>query len=304
MKKIIYFTLLSLFSITIWAGCSKEDIEIYSGEDAIYFAQQWGTAHFVNDISTTSSNMKNAHRGWSKIGFGELIVNDSTLNLHILTSGTVKDYDRPFKIEVVADSTTAIEGPEYEILDTDLFIPAGEVGTIVRILFHETPRMNDENLKLQVHLIPNEHFSTPFDKDGFGRMPIIHSGAPTDHEYDDWNNDPSRHNIYINNFLVKPAQWNDYNMGVWSEKKYRLLLDYTGEMLGWNVETWNNNDKMWSGNGYQVGVNFLGKYLKEQYDKGREYWVLDPDGTMMWCRHAALNGLWSDDTRPEQMADK
>lgn len=305
MNKLIYLTGLFLTGLLLWTGCTKEEIDTYSGQDAIYFAQQWGIPHFNNNINPDGSN-KNWHQAYSKIGFGEMIVNDSLLVLNIQTLGYVKDYDRVFKVEVVADSTTALEGSEYEILDNDLMIPAGQASTTMRILFHKTPRMNDENLQLQLRLIPGEHFVLPFGNDGFGRMPIVHSNGALMEEFD-LNKNPAIHNIYVNNFLVRPARWAvfEHVMGVWSEKKYRLLLDYTGEMLGWTVATWNDNDKMWPpGTGYQVGLNYLGKYLKEQYDKGREYWVLDPDGTMMWCQHAALTGLWSEDTRPEQMMDK
>ena len=299
MKKIIFFISL-LTTALLWSSCTKEDIDIYSGEDAIYFAQQWGVPHFVNNIDL-NSGMRNMQQTYSKIGFGEMIEADSLLLINIQTSGFIKDYDRPFKVEVVNDSTTAIEGTEYELLDHEAMIPAGATNTHIKILFHKTPRMDDENLQVQLRLVPGEHFTLPFDKGGYGKMPIIHSDGTLLSEYG-LNTDPSIHNIFINNFLVKPGRWNEYLMGVWSEKKYRLILDYTGEMLGWTVATWNDNDKMWPpGTGYQVGLNYLGKYLKAQYDKGPEYWVLDPDGTMMWCNHSALQGLWSEDTDPSSM---
>lgn len=306
MKNLIYLTGLLFTGLLLWTGCTKEDIETYSGEDAIYFAQQWGLSYMENHLNPTGG-MKNAHQTYSKIGFGEMIVSDSLLEVNIQTSGFIKDYDRKFNVEVVADSTTAIEGTEYEIIDTDLMIPAGQSATTMRIMFHKTPRMNDENLQLQIRLVPGEHFVLPFGKGGYGKMPIIHSNAVINNEFG-MNTDPAIHNIFINNFLVEPSRWGPLapsTLGIWSEKKYRLLLDYTGEMLGWTVATWNDEAKMWPpATGYQVGLNYLGKYLREQYEKGREYWVLDPDGTMMWCNHEALAGLWSEDTRPEQMMDK
>lgn len=295
MKKLIY----SLLSITLlWTSCSKEEIEYYSGEESIYFAQQWGVPHFTDDYLALGTSFTNCLQPSSKIPFGEMIVTDSLLNLNIQTSGACKDYDRPFKIEIVTDSTTAIEGLEYELLDTEAVIPAGEVRTKVRMMLHRTPRMDDETVQIQVRLIPGEHFTIPFDKDGFGNMPIIHEGSSYYTEYGG-NFDPAIHNIFINNFLVRPQRWNDYNMGIWSQEKYRLLLDYTGEMLGWNVADW-SSEAMWDSR-YNVGLNYLAKYLLEQYKKGPEYWVTDPDGTMMWCRHSLLSGLWSEETRPEQM---
>lgn len=301
MKKLIYLT--SLLSIAlIWNSCAKEDIDTYCGDDAIYFLQQWGVTYYENNIDPTGG-MKNVNQAYSKISFGEMITNDSLLVLNIHTSGFIKDYDRPFSIEVVNDSTTAFEGIEYELLDSEAVIEAGKVSTKIRIMFHKTPRMDNENLRVQLSINPGEHFVIPFDSLGYGKMPIMHSQEVQRTEYP-LNNNPGIHNIYVNNFLVEPARWNSTIMGTWSEEKFRLLLDYTGEMLGWTVATWNDEAKMWPpGNGYQVGLNFLGPYLRDQYLKGREYWVLDPDGSMMWCKHAALTGLWSEDTRPENMMD-
>ena len=41
MNKLIYLTCILSISI-LWASCTKEDIDIYSGDDALFFAQQWG----------------------------------------------------------------------------------------------------------------------------------------------------------------------------------------------------------------------------------------------------------------------
>lgn len=300
MNKIIYLACLLALS-SIWTGCSKEDIDLYSGEDAIYFAQQWGTAHFANDIELNGGS-RNSHQAYSKIGFGGMIEEDSLLLLNVQTSGHLRDYDRPFGIEVVTDSTTAIEGPEYELVDpvTDAVIPAGKSRTVVRIKFHKTDRMNTENLQLQVRLTPGEFFVLPFDNDGFGRMPIIPSNNTLLNEFNNLNLDPSIHNIFINNFLTIPPGWQDRFMGVWSEEKMRLLLDFTNERLGWTIATWNDNTNMWPpATRYLMAQTLLAEYLLEQYNKGRDYWVLDPDGTMMWCPSSLLP--WAEDAKPEYM---
>ena len=41
------------------------------------------------------------------------------------------------------------------------------------------------------------------------------------------------------------------------------------------------------------------KYLKAQYDLGREHWVIDEDGTRMYVAGV----YWSSGTRPEDMVD-
>ncbi|WP_285822362.1 DUF4843 domain-containing protein [Duncaniella freteri] len=301
MKKIIYLTSV-LVSAILWTGCTKEDIDTYSGDDALFFAQQWGIGHFINNLDLSTSS-KNCHQAYSKIGFGGMIEEDSLLYINIQTSGLIRDYDRPFGIEVVSDSTTAINGSEFELVDpkTDAVIPAGKSQTRIRIIFQKTERMSDENLQLQVRILPGEHFVLPFDKDGYGRMPIIPSGAELMNEYNNLNFDPSIHNIFINNFLTPPPGWRDNFMGVWSEEKFRLLLDFTNERLGWNIVTWNDKDNMWPpATRYQLAQTLLARHLLEQYKKGREYWVLDPDGTMMWV--PSQNLPWGEDSRPENMS--
>jgi len=300
MKKLTYLTGLLSLSM-LWTGCSKEDIDLYSGDDALYFAQQWGTAHFVNNIDL-NSGMRNCHQPYSKIAFGGMIETDSLLHLNILTSGYMKDYDRPFKVEIVTDSTTAIEGTEFELVDpiADAVIPAGAANTQIRIMFHKTDRMDDENLQLQLRIIPGDYFTLPFDNNGYGRMPVIHSGATIYNEFNNNNYDPSIHNICINNFLTPPPNWQDRRMGIWSEHKFRFLLDATGERLGWTVATWNDAANMWPpATRYTMAQTLLAEYLLEEYNKGREHWVLDPDGTMMWCESALLP--WGEDSRPENM---
>jgi len=290
-----------LLSTALWCGCSKEDIETYSGGESIFFAQQYGTAHFENNISPTGGS-KNAHQAYSKIGFGGMIETDSLLSINVQLMGYVRDYDRPFGVEVVTDSTTALNGVEFELVDpkTDAVIRAGASSTAIRVLFHKTERMDDENLMLQLRLIPGEHFVLPFDDKGYGKMPIIHSTATQLNEFNHLNLDPAIHNIFINNFLTVPPGWNDKYMGLWSERKFRLLLDYSAERLGWTIATWNDNSNMWPpATRYELARTLLAQHLLEQYNKGREYWEIDPDGTMMWCPSTILP--WGEDSRPEYM---
>ena len=300
MNKLIYLTCILSISI-LWASCTKEDIDIYSGDDALFFAQQWGVAHFENHINPSNAS-KNSHQAYSKIGFGGMIEEDSLLLLNVQISGFIKDYDRPFGIEVVNDSTTAINGTEFELVDpvADAVIPAGGSNALIRILFHKTERMDNENLQLQVRIIPGEHFVLPFDNEGYGRMPIIPSTNTILNEYNNLNLDPSIHNIFINNFLTMPPGWVNNFMGIWSENKFRLLLDFTNERLGWTIATWNDKENMWPpATRYKMPQALLAEYLLEQYKKGREHWVLDPDGTMMWVPDQNLP--WGEDARPENM---
>ncbi|MFR1239776.1 MAG: hypothetical protein ACLSDJ_00960 [Butyricimonas faecihominis] len=53
-------------------------------------------------------------------------------------------------------------------------------------------------------------------------------------------------------------------------------------------------------NGRDIAIARVGaNYLKAEYAKGREFWVLDEDGSMMWVRGVT----WTEGTNPDDMVD-
>ncbi len=290
MKKLIYIILL-LMAVPVFNSCEKHDLDFYSGEDAIYFDQQWGLNWY--------DSLHLARQNYSLVEFGNMESVDSVVSIKIAIMGNIYDYDRPFSVEIVPDSTTAIEGEEYEILNPNLVILAGQNSTRLHVLIHKTDRLAEVNAQLQLRLVPGEHFVIPFDTEkGIGEMPLRVNGSTLYTDYG-MNYDASIHNIFFNDFLVKPERWNEIKLGTYSEKKFRIALDLV-EPLGWNVATF-NSAKMWDNFGYNTVINLMARYLLEQYNKGREYWVIDPDGTMMWVESDIL--LWRDDTNPDEMVD-
>lgn len=290
MKKFIYIIAL-LLALPAFNSCEKHDLGLYTGEDAIFFDQQWGGGGVTD---TTQIRRQN----YSVVPFGKMLSTDSLLRVKIETMGHVYDYDRPFSVEIVPDSTTATEGVEFEILNPQLSILAGQNSTRLNIMIHKTERLNNDTLQIQVRLIPGEHFVIPFDSQGIGTMPLRGNGGTLQTKYGT-NSDPAIHNIFVNNSYEEPVKWYEKNLGVWSARKMEILLELV-EPLGWNVTTFDSN-RMWEGSGYITCVNLLSNYLLEQYNKGKEYWEIDPDGTMMWANSSVLP--WSENSKPEEMSD-
>lgn len=283
MKKIIYL-ICALFSLPLCNGCSDHDIPLYEGADAIYFDQQYGVAWF--------DTVRQSHQIYSLVSFGLMIENDSLLQVKVETTGYVRDYDRPFSIEVVADSTEALEGSEFELLEKNPVIKAGRNSVYIPVLCHRSQRMAEQTLQLQLRLIPGEHFSLPFGKDGFGVMPKRENGGDIFTQYST-NFDPSIHNIFISGQLQKPSQWNNLQFGYrYSDKKFSLMLKIAEEKFGWNVTDF-NDPKM--GSRCKLVAKHVSAYLMEQYNKGREYWVLDEDGSMMYV----LGVIWREGQDPD-----
>ena len=148
--------------------------------------------------------------------------------------------------------------------------------------------MGKETLKLQLRLLPNEYFTLPFSE--IGKVPGRWNDLKTEYGQ---NIDPNIHTIFINDFLVQPKGWNDYQLGIFTQTKYALML----ELTGWEKSYFDDVNKMQSGR-MNILQRIVIKYLLEQYEKGREYWVVDEDGTMMWVRGL---GKWAEGTTPDEM---
>jgi hypothetical protein len=288
MKKLIY-TLAILFTVPMFFSCEKTDIAEYSGDDAIYFDQVWPSEVPWFDSTRLSRQY------YSLISFGKMSATDSLLHVRVQTAGYTRDYDRPFGVEIVKDSTSAIEGDEYELLTTSPSIAAGANSTYIDVLVHNSERMTKETVQIQLRLIAGDYFTLPFGSTT-GVQPKRANGGDV---YTDLssNSDPAIHNIFANRFLTKPVGWNNLQFGYYfSVKKYELLLKLAGERFGWGVEEFEDKTTMLQFRA-QIVARIVSAYLLEQYKLGRDYWVLDEDGSMMY-----VNGVsWSEGTMPENM---
>lgn len=281
MKNILLISAASLLVLCIASACEKELMD-FEGKDAIYFDVQYG--------AEWGDETKWGHQLYTVVSFGKIDSNYVNLNLKVGIAGDLKDYDRPFRVEVVADSTNAIADTEYEGLTEEHVIKAGMTKTYIPMIVRKSDRMANDTVHIQLRLVPGSDFELPFSV--IGKIP----GRWNTDTIFSKNVDPSIHNIYLFNKLVEPAGWmpgiGNKMMGIFSAKKYELMIEVTG----FKKEDFENVSLMQSGRARLIG-RMLGKYLLEQYKKGREYWVLDEDGSMM----QAGDVPWAAGTRPEDM---
>ena len=295
--KILRFLMVPIAALIAMSSCSKHEIENYSGVDAIFFDQQHlGAAHESWIILKRLT-----HKNYTLVNFNTILESYSLLRIKIETTGYLKDYERPFRIEVVADSTDAIEGEEFELINPNLSILPGENTTFMEVKVHKTERMLEQGYRVQFRLMPGEHFTLPFGQKGIGNMPLRDSGD-NDPEYGK-NSDPSVHNLYITAELTQPGQWPSvpghiHYLGTFSKKKYKLILELC-KPYGWGILEWENPQKM-PMDRLNIIKQTTASYLVKQYELGREHWVIDEDGSMMWVKTCP----WSDGARPEDLVDK
>ena len=128
----------------LFTSCEQE-IMTYEGEEAIYFDVRYGA-------EWGDPENEWAHQYYTPVEFGRLNGDSYTAQLRVKATGIVKDYDRPFNVTVLADSTTAISGSEFELQTTNLVIKAGETHAYIDVLIHRTERMSEENVYLMLQL--------------------------------------------------------------------------------------------------------------------------------------------------------
>lgn len=282
MRKIKY-VLPFLMLLPFLGSCEKELMD-YEGQDGLYFHAQYGAAWGDTTVW--------AHQIYTLVGFGNVDDEELVGQVKVAVAGSVKDYDRPFELELVQDSTT-VESSEYEFLQDKYYIPAGQNHTYVKIKFKKSERMSSETYQMQIALKPNKYFSLPFSK--VGEIPGHWTDVQTEYST---NDDPNIHNFFVNDMLVRPIGWHDVQFASYSRKKHQLLLDIAFEKFGFVKADFNDNDKMLAGRAKAIATE-AAKYLKAQYNLGREHWVIDEDGTMMYVAGV----YWASGTRPEDMVD-
>lgn len=299
MKKIISLCAL-LNMLFLGTGCEKKLMD-YEGQECLYFDVRRGASHI-------SSNMW-GHQFYTDVSFGTTVDNEVDLVLGIAASGTIKDYDRPFRVIINNDSTTAANGTDFTGLEDEYMIKAGETRTEVRLKVHRTEQMYEDTLQLQLQLVSNQHFALKYDFYG------DHPGAyqPDENVAFAKNKNASIHNLFFYDVLSMPrgadglttsGGWygqdkggNGFGLfGNFSAKKFRLIMDLTGTTVA------DFTDKTVMPNPRAQAISqTVALYLLEMA-KSRDTVVLDEDGTMMYVSYVGNLGgsaAWNPFTKPE-----
>ena len=227
----------------VLGACEKKDIEVFTTDDAgIYFQLIKGYYGTTTEIYTDSLDYSFASLPAS--------MKDVILPATVRTMGKVADYDRPFKVVVDKEGTTAIEGVHYEI-DFDLM---------------------EKSVRLALRLEDNEYFKCYFPE--YKNMNTYSSTGVLIHG--------DSFSFTLSEMYTIPWYWRviietDY-FGVWTPKKFVVI----NMVCGFTMADWNNA----GGTGAKIIYGRCGffatmvqKYLQEQADAGTP--VVDSDGKYM-----------------------
>lgn len=127
MKK-LYIVLIFLLSISLW-GCEDHEAGVYKGGDFATFLKE-----------TENKAIRENEDGIIEVKIGVAQKSDT---------------DRTFSVTVDAANTTAVEGRDYDFVNKDVTIPAGEFIGVIKIKAYYT-NLTPEGVKLTLNLNTDE----------------------------------------------------------------------------------------------------------------------------------------------------
>ncbi|MFR5660076.1 MAG: DUF4843 domain-containing protein [Butyricimonas faecihominis] len=259
--KIILFVL----SLTlVFSACEKQDISVFTTDDSgIYF--QRVTSYVYN--STTEYYGDTLAYSFAS---AKASIKSAVLSATIRTRGKVVDYDRPFKVVVDQEGTTAIEetlrgGFGYSSCT------CGKSTAYVRVRFFRTDDMMEKAVRLAIRLEDNEYFKCYFPEykntNAYSATGVMIHG--------------DEFVFSLSEMYTEPWYWSMFGdgfFGNWTPKKFLVV----NSVCGLSAADWGNAG--YAGAKIQYGrFNFftttVQKYLQEQADAGTP--ELDSDGSYM-----------------------
>lgn len=268
MKQVIIWASVLLCMLSM-SAC-KKDIMGYEGAEGVYFAVQWGPSY--------GTDKSWPYRPYSNVEFVKYADDVIKVNIKVMITGPVKSYDRPFKVAINPDSTTAVAGVHYEAIPENLVIRADSFAAYVPVTLKRAADLETETKTIGLKLIPNEHFALSFPEwDAIPGYTSTTSGI-------DSQFNASLHTIRVNDFMVQPAVWvgsiqaGNRESGLWgafTRKKIELmfrLFDLTYEDFGSTatMPTVRSN----------LIASEAARYLIGQFNAGTP--VLEDDGRLMF----------------------
>ncbi|MCK7558441.1 DUF4843 domain-containing protein [Chitinophaga sedimenti] len=147
LRVLTAFVLISL----LLPSCKKEMMS-YEGMEGVYFAARSGPYY--------ASPQTWPYRPYTNVQFVSQpsSVTEVTIRIPIMITGPMKNYDRPFIVEVNPDSTTATENVHYLPIGRTFIVPADSIFGYIPVTLKRTADMLTENKKLGLRLVANEHF--------------------------------------------------------------------------------------------------------------------------------------------------
>lgn len=252
MKQIISILLLSL---ACWS--CEEKVDPYQGESGIYF----DTQDIYTDTVRVAWGLKNSD------------VTQQDLKLKVCLFGDVADYDRSFRIQIVApesDSLQGAEGTDWLPFATEYAIPAGKAETYITITVLRRNDLESRPRRFAVKLEENAEL-----KFLYSREVLLDTAEWADGNQ--YRQIDFQRVIYMNENFTRPNWWSQYGnsyFGTYSTKKMILICD----VMGIDREVW--IARVDQGGPSQNYLKFAGKYMQRWLNENPTEDENEEDGWM------------------------
>lgn len=226
MKNIPKIILSLLLAVLFFGSCKEDKLMMHDGSSNIYFRhKKWTASAGAQGIYTTTINYNGAAytvttpgvtmeaRDSMEFSFARIdkTIESAITFMPVTVVGEVANVDRKFSYKVL-ETSTAVKGEDYEILDA--FIPANKIhGGIVVEIFKKNVKSEGAYRYLDVELIPNENFTVQYDS-------ITRSAVKTTEKVSTLT-----FRLSLNSSLTAPQYWSAYEIGYFSTKKALKFME-------------------------------------------------------------------------------
>lgn len=238
-----------ILAVLCLASCDQS-LDTWSGKDVVYF-----DAGRVDSTAVSFVYM-------------EADVETYAVDLFVRYMGDVTVTDRTVAVRVVDGETTAIEGVDYQPLEAEYTLTAGNTYCYIPIVLVRNPSLLEAQKYITVELVKNRDFELYFPEE-----PLT---ATSDKMIS-----KVRHKIYFTEMMIDPPRaWDNNFLGKFSPEKFLKIC----EVMELPRDTFNNWDYLTQGRLNYIGIA-MNRYLQEMRDAGTP--VLEKDGSEMTM------GSWS-----------
>ena len=200
MKKIIGIVL----GICLLVGCTKNEVPAYSDQDKVYFYEQ-------RPNQWTASVMEKAEEVSYSFATKSSTLTEGHFEIKVRLQGRVDPKrDRVVRAEVIADSTTAVEGTHYRLEEG--VIKAGEYEGVLPLTFFRTPDMKTEALQIKLRIVDSDDLKAGLEEEIYMR-------------------------VLVSDILIYPWTWPQPQFGEYSLNKYQFIIDHFG-VSEWPTDKW------------------------------------------------------------------
>lgn len=262
MKKLLYILMVAPL---LFFSCNQDEIVTFEDDiEGIYFQTGGQTRLYLNIDQYYDST------AYSFAIAGDTVT-QHTLSARLRTMGKVRDYDRPVKVVVDQEHTTAVEGKHFRVDFSKIVIPAGESEVQVPVTFFRTPDMQNQQFDVSIKVEPNEYFTVPFT-----------TQKNTNVYYDQGQQiKADRYVFTVSEIYTRPSYWDIFGQeffGDWTVNKFK----YVNKICEIPASDWNNAGSSYSKVRYgrfKYYAIMVRNALQAAADAGTP--VLDDDGSYM-----------------------